>query len=133
MALLQDPPHGKDGTTARASRRVHSGRHGKEPIDSKPRTERRPKEKAQTRKKEQKGNKEGEKQKDKAFEFPDYDFASSSASASSSSQKQQMEEEVRKEVLKCLKASGVEPTESLAELLKVDPEPLSNLNRSRRL
>ena len=44
-----------------------------------------------------------------------------------------MEEEVRKEVLKCLKASGVEPTESLAELLKVDPEPLSNLNRNRRL
>ena len=35
------------------------------------------------KKKEQKGNKEGEKQQDEAVEFPDYVFASSSAKGGS--------------------------------------------------
>ena len=80
------------------------------------------------KKKEQKGNK-GEKEPHKSFSFPDYDFSSSSASSSS---KQQLEEEVRKEVLKCLKASGVEPSESLSELLNAEPEQLSNLKEEQK-
>ena len=39
---------------------------------------------------------------------------------------------MRKEVIKCLKASGVEPSESLSELLKAEPEPLSNLKEEQK-
>ena len=80
------------------------------------------------KKKEQKGNK-GDKEPDKAFSFPDYDFSSSSTSSSS---KQLLEEEVKKEVLKCLKASGVEPSLSLSELLNAEPEQLSNLKEEQK-